>query len=219
MDYLKHGNKLVDTIFVHQATTRPEWMEDQSVEAKRDEIDRWHRARGWNGIGYHYVIDRDGKVAKGRDESRIGAHVANHNTGSIGICLIGGHGASMDDPFSRNFTPQQDAALRELIEDIKTRAKIKRIRGHNEVANKVCPGFNVAQWLKEDVPPRTNVAQSKTVQMSATQLVTGVSSGAAAVGMLSGTAQIIAVVVCSIIVLSAAYVMRERIKHWAEGVR
>lgn len=38
------------------------------------DIDRWHKQRGWKGIGYHYVVYRDGSVHKGRDVSGIGAH-------------------------------------------------------------------------------------------------------------------------------------------------
>lgn len=150
---LKHGKAPVSTIFVHQATTRPEWKENEPVEAKRDEIRKWHKARGWSDIGYHYVIDRDGTIATGRPESRIGAHVRGHNTGSIGICLIGGHGASKTDEFSDHFTEDQDIALRNLIDNIKTRADIKRVRGHSDVANKACPGFTVATWLQGPAAP------------------------------------------------------------------
>ena len=67
-------------------------------------IDHWHRQRGWNGIGYHYVITNgvlesgekyrtynDGLIQEGRDIDKTGAHCKGKNTGSIGICLIGKH--------------------------------------------------------------------------------------------------------------------------------
>ena len=47
------------------------------------EIDRWHRQRGFNGIGYHYVVGLDGSVSKGRDEALVGAHCKGHNSDSI----------------------------------------------------------------------------------------------------------------------------------------
>ena len=50
------------------------------------QIDAWHKARGWKGIGYHYVVRRDGSIEKGREEGAIGAHCINHNRHSIGIC-------------------------------------------------------------------------------------------------------------------------------------
>ena len=55
-------SRTINEIFVHCSATRRDWMSDQSAEAKRDEIDRWHRQRGWKGFGYHYLIDRDGTV-------------------------------------------------------------------------------------------------------------------------------------------------------------
>jgi hypothetical protein len=130
-------------------------MAEASAEAKRAEIDGWHKKRGWKGFGYHYLIDEDGTVVKGRPETEVGAHVGRYNRGSIGICLVGGHGASKTDPFDLHFTEAQDTALRDLIADIKTRANIKRIRGHSEVANKACPGFVVKDWLaaNEELPP------------------------------------------------------------------
>lgn len=150
---IKHGQKVADTIFVHCSATRPEWMAGHSLAAKVEEIRRWHvRDRGWRDIGYHWIIDRNGQMAPGRAETQVGAHVSGHNTGSLGICLIGGHGSNADDEFGKNFTPEQDRALRQLIADIKSRTPIKAIRGHNEVAAKACPGFTVKTWLERPKP-------------------------------------------------------------------
>lgn len=52
-------------------------------------IDRWHKARGFDGIGYHYYINKDGVLFKGRDLKRDGAHVKGFNKGTIGVCLAG----------------------------------------------------------------------------------------------------------------------------------
>lgn len=67
-------------------------------------IDRWHKERGWSGIGYHYVITNgvakkhepydpaiDGLIQTGREWQKIGAHCKGRNGDSIGICLIGRH--------------------------------------------------------------------------------------------------------------------------------
>jgi N-acetylmuramoyl-L-alanine amidase len=147
---IKHGQSVVDTIFVHCSATRAEWMAGHSLASKVAEIRRWHvRDRGWKDIGYHWIIDRDGQIAPGRPETRPGAHASGHNTGSIGVCLLGGHGSNADDDFSKNFTPAQERALRHLLADIKSRTPIKAIRGHNEVAAKACPGFTVKAWLEQ----------------------------------------------------------------------
>ena len=151
---LHHGTTPVETIFVHCAATRPEWMAGRSAKEKAAEIRRWHtQDRGWRDIGYHWIIDRDGSIARGRFEREVGAHAVGHNTGSIGICLVGGHGSDARDSFADHFTPEQDAALRALIASIRTRADIRRVRGHNEVSNKACPGFQVAGWLAQSPPP------------------------------------------------------------------
>ena len=68
-------------------------------------------------------------------------------------------------------------------------------------------------------PDRKSVAQSSTVQASAVQIVSGAGAGVSALGMLDGTAQIVALVVAGVVVVSALWIMRERIKHWSQGVR
>ena len=139
----------ITEIIVHCAATQPTWWEGKTAEQKRDEIRRWHvQDNGWGDIGYHWIIDRDGSRAPGRDEATIGAHCKGHNAQTIGICLMGGHGSNEDDEFSANFTREQDSALRRLISEIKERhPTIKKVTGHNEYAAKACPGFRVARWL------------------------------------------------------------------------
>ena len=205
-------------IIIHCAATRPEWMEREPLAEKVAEIRRWHLARGWADIGYHYIIDRDGKVAQGRPLARVGAHVGGHNEGTVGICLIGGHGSNATDKFGDNFTPQQDTALRELIDHLQAKyPTIKTVKGHNDYTNaKACPGFKVSEWLTGK--PKS-VAKSTTVQASAFQMASGAGAGIAALGALDGTAQIVALVFAGLVLLTAAWIFRERIRHWAEGVR
>lgn len=124
-------------------------MEDNTAVEKRDAIDSWHKQRGWRGIGYHRVIDRDGTLVAGRDYSQVGAHVAGHNTYSIGVCLLGGHGSSSDDAFEEHFTVAQEKTLVTVLRTLKSKYPNAVIRGHNEVAAKACPGFNVAAWWEQ----------------------------------------------------------------------
>lgn len=67
--------------------------------------------------------------------------------------------------------------------------------------------------------PRNSPAQSTTVQASAVQMASGAGAGIAAVGALDGNAQIVALVFAGIVIIAGAWVMRERIKKWAEGDR
>lgn len=142
--------RVIDEIIVHCSATPPEWMAGETLWQKRGEIKRWHLARGWSDIGYHFLIDRDGTTTTGRPVERIGAHVAGHNTGTIGVCLIGGHGSAETDAFSDNFTPAQDKALRQMLADLAAQFGARKITGHNQYAAKACPGFNVPKWLAQE---------------------------------------------------------------------
>lgn len=144
-------------IMIHCTATRPEWWAGKRTSAKVAEIKRWHtekkpKGRGWSDIGYHFLDDLDGTIAKGRPIERDGAHVLGHNKGTIGICLFGGHGSSETDSFGDNFTPAQDASLRKLLADLQEQYGPVPVSGHNEYAAKACPGFNVAEWLAAGEP-------------------------------------------------------------------
>ena len=106
-------------------------------------IHQWHRAKGWDGCGYHFVIDENGETANGRpvfpDTKDIwpGAHVKGHNHHSIGICLIG----------ADCFHPEQLQALRNEIDYLHTIWPEAELVGHYELdAKKTCPNFNVNYW-------------------------------------------------------------------------
>lgn len=105
-------------------------------------IHNWHLKPPFNfdGIGYHRVIRRDGSIEHGRPEYWTGAHCKGHNTGSLGVCLIG----------RSQFTPPQMDSLAALIQHWQQHYPIQTITGHRDYdPKKTCPNFNVAQWLKD----------------------------------------------------------------------
>lgn len=136
-------------IIVHCSATKP------SMDIGVEEIRRWHtQERGWEDIGYHFVVRRDGTIENGRDETMIGAHAPGFNQHSIGICLVGG--LSEDGKYDEfNFTDIQMYQLKQLITDLRNKyekqeGKIE-VLGHNEVTTaKTCPTFNVPAWLMFD---------------------------------------------------------------------
>lgn len=130
----------IDLLIIHCAATTP------TMDIGLKEIDRWHRQKGYLKIGYHYVIRRDGTIENGRPITEAGAHAINYNAASIGICLVGGLNAA--GKAECNFTEKQWQSLNKLVADIEHTYKGIKIIGHNEVANKACPCFNVQQWLK-----------------------------------------------------------------------
>lgn len=110
------------------------------------DLDCWHRARGFSSIGYHYVIYLDGSIHPGRPVEDIGAHCLGHNAHSIGVCYIGGLDVDTLEPTDTR-TPEQRAALRELIAELQEQYPGATVHGHNEFADKACPCFRVRTEL------------------------------------------------------------------------
>ena len=125
----------IDKIIVHCSATK------EGVDVSASTIDRWHKERGWRGIGYHYVIALDGKIEYGRNVNETGAHVRNHNRRSIGICYIGGLDAGMNPKDTR--TKEQKESMLDLLKTLKRLHPVATIHGHNEFSAKACPCFDV----------------------------------------------------------------------------
>ncbi|MCM1320238.1 MAG: N-acetylmuramoyl-L-alanine amidase [Muribaculaceae bacterium] len=130
--------RIITEIIVHCSAT-PEGK-DYTVE----DIRRWHLARNFADIGYHYVIYRDGSIHEGRPLSKIGAHCPGHNTYSIGICYIGGYASDGVTPKDTR-TPEQKAALRSFVKKLQTEFPGATVHAHREFANKACPCFDISQ--------------------------------------------------------------------------
>jgi len=119
-------------------------MPDQTSSAAQ--IDTWHRKDNhWKfGIGYHYVVRRNGEIEPGRPEWMIGAHCLNHNAHSIGICYEGGLNARGQPEDTR--TAEQKAALRWLLRQLHRAYPHALIVGHHDLdPKKDCPVYNVVR--------------------------------------------------------------------------
>ena len=105
------------------------------------DIHKMHLNFGWDGIGYHKIICRSGKIENGRPEYWIGAHVKGKNDISLGVCLIG----------RDNFTNQQFIALEKILISWKLLYPRAKIIGHCNTGNtdKTCPNFDVQIWCKD----------------------------------------------------------------------
>lgn len=120
------------------------------------DIKRWHLARGFSDIGYHFVIYRDGSVHEGRNVNIGGAHCTNHNSHSIGICYIGGldnvQGVPADKQKPKDTrTPEQKQALIALVKELLAKYKLTldNVHGHYQYANKACPSFKIETFKQE----------------------------------------------------------------------
>ena len=132
----------ITLIVIHCSAVKP----DQQSSAAQ--IDSWHRQRGFHlGIGYHYVIRRDGTLEMGRPEYMVGAHCKNHNQHSIGVCYEGGLDIRGDPADTR--TPQQRETMRQLINELRERYPKAIVVGHHNLNPlKACPCFDAIKEFK-----------------------------------------------------------------------
>jgi len=128
----------INKIIVHCSATR----EGENFEVA--EIRKWHLARGFSDIGYHFYIDLYGEIHKGRDINKIGAHCKGHNRNSIGICYCGGVEADGKTPKDTRYDCQKES-LTAVLRTLKAMYPNAVIHSHNDFANKACPSFNATK--------------------------------------------------------------------------
>ena len=124
----------IDMLVVHCSDT----PDDQALGAR--DIQEMHLGFGWDGIGYHHVICRDGTREAGRPEYWRGAHARGANERSLSVCLIG----------RSSFTAEQMDSLGTLLDEWRTRYPNARILGHRDAVetDKTCPNFDVESWWR-----------------------------------------------------------------------
>ena len=125
----------VNRVFIHCSASDIISHDDVSV------IRRWHLKRGWNDVGYHFFIKKNGVVQPGRNIENTPAAQKGNNTGTIAICL---HGL-------KSFTENQFDALRHLCKKLQMNYENQlTFHGHCEVSNKICPVFDYKEVLNLD---------------------------------------------------------------------
>lgn len=124
----------ITEIIVHCADT-PEGRDVRAAE-----IRRWHKAKGWNDVGYHYIVDIDGTIEPGRPVEQMGAHVSGHNANSVGVCYVGGCDTKGKAKDTR--TEAQKSSLVLLIKFLKAQYPDAKVYGHRDFAAKACPCFD-----------------------------------------------------------------------------
>lgn len=129
-------------ITIHTSDTYPD------MDIGVAEITEWHVQRGFDTIGYHWVIRRDGTREKGRASTYQGAHVGGHNAGNLGICLVGGKSRDTDR-CEDNYTDEQWIALFEFVKALHASFPEALIMGHNGFPGheaRGCPCFDWRKW-------------------------------------------------------------------------
>ena len=128
----------LEAIVVHHSASR------RSTTA--EDIRAWHKAKGWDDIGYHYVIEGDGKIVIGRPLWVVGAHCPP-NTGRVGICVTGNNRI-----LEERWTPAQEAALYMVVTSLQILVPKIQLFAHHELRSTECPGIpkvelqNIVYW-------------------------------------------------------------------------
>ena len=133
---------------IHCAAT-PEGRDNSAAEVKAWDIERFGQP------SYHHVIELDGDAVCHLKDGVRGVHVANNNSGNIGICYVGGTeklnaGGKPKD----TRIPAQKVTMARLVREYQAKYPGIIVRGHNEWPKvaKACPSFSVAKWLKAGMP-------------------------------------------------------------------
>ena len=134
--YLKFGpleNRFVtDCIVVHHIGMANN--DDVSAET----VHQWHLNNGWSGIGYHFLIRKDGTIEEGRPLGTVGAHVYGENRHTVGINLVGNFESAVP-------TEAQKTAAAHLIASLCTVYQLdpvweSTVKGHCDLNATACPG-------------------------------------------------------------------------------
>lgn len=146
MIYQGKARYIVNEVVLHCAAVDGDWWFGKTAEQVKAEIHQWHLARGFNSFGYHGLFMPNGEYLDGRPFTTIGAHVVERNRGTLGFLMIESSTIRKMGKFTDYFTEMQRKAVRAKIKSI---PGIKWVTGHNDYANKLCPGFKVRDedWL------------------------------------------------------------------------
>lgn len=119
------------------------------------QVSQWHKERRFSPyirdgktyyIGYHYVIQLDGRIIPCRPEAIKGCHCTGHNANSIGISYVGGCPPRTVKDWNRKAkdtrTPAQKASMLKLLKELKAKYPAAKIYGHRDFAAKPCPSFD-----------------------------------------------------------------------------
>lgn len=126
---------------------------DITRDVTAEEIHQWHLNNGWAGIGYHFVVHKDGSVERGRPVDMIGSHALGSNAHSVGICFVGDFEQESPSEEQIETVAQLLADLSEQYDITLTRDSVK---GHREVCETACPGANFTEELLQTVIGKGN---------------------------------------------------------------
>lgn len=136
----------IHSITVHHDGMRPYFGNDEgSTVGRLETIRRSHRERqNWGDIGYHFAVDRSGRVYECRALIWQGAHVKDHNPGNIGVLALG----NFDE---QSPTDAQLESVRSFVIQLQQTYNVpaNRVLTHREWPGAVtaCPGRALQSYM------------------------------------------------------------------------
>jgi len=109
------------------------WHHAAAKDISADQIHALHIRNGWSGIGYHFFVDKQGRIYRGRPLWAMGAHARDYND-SIGICAEGAYHVEKTMP------AKQLGALQELHDHLHSAYPKATDKKHSDVNATACPG-------------------------------------------------------------------------------
>ncbi|WP_227522072.1 peptidoglycan recognition protein family protein [Bacillus solitudinis] len=137
--YRRRSRNSIKNIAIHHSATT-----SGSAEA----FARYHvNELGWPGIGYHYVVDKEGKVSLCHDLEVVSYHVGNSNGFAVGICMVGNFQTESLGDAQRNATI---LLTRRLMNELNI--TVDNVWGHTEFPGyswKACPSINMETFRSQ----------------------------------------------------------------------
>lgn len=129
--------RTINEIIIHHSA----FPASNDTQRDYDCIVNAHKQRGFNDIGYHFVIGKNGQILKGRSLTLAGAHCKYHNRYSVGVCVLG------DFSDGSRPTDKQEVALRFLLYQLMRKfPKINKVTPHSFYSNTLCPGSVLVEF-------------------------------------------------------------------------
>lgn len=135
LNIIEKTYKINGNLSIRNSTERIILHHAAASQCNVDDIDRWHKQKGYSCIGYHFFIKKNGTIYSGRQENAVGAHAYQNNYNSIGICFEG-------DFEKEQMTDTQVEAGKELVAYLKNKYNISKVQKHSDVNSTSCPGKN-----------------------------------------------------------------------------
>lgn len=137
---------VTDAIIVHH-------IGNTNADVSAATVHQWHLHNGWSGIGYHFLIRKDGTIEEGRPLQTVGAHCHGENGHTVGINIVGNFEVAEPEP------EQMDAAARLIAALCRCYALIpsaSTVFGHRDFNATACPGENLYVRLPELIEQAQN---------------------------------------------------------------